>query len=529
MRSLFAALLFGFFATNVFAQTGTKKNDPPPDYKELVTRLPATVNRGISPPSLGGAIVPVYQDPVTKLYYVAPMLLPDWSMLEDAVKAKCQGEVAAPQSVTIKIDFFRDSIRQEIAQRLGELTNAKVPKENILLYPYASIYVEISARSGLFPARQILQDPPLGHRQVNVQALKISAPRTFTAQFAAPCDELRNILAARDISGSFLAPFSDIAVNSFAVAYSDFVSSAQIKDIMREEKAQGAQVVKSSNSSESMGLNIGGHLGAQANGSDSSVVYIDTRTHLITANLLSSAASEFVKTLDVAKWTEFNNDKDKVADELLKFVLSNSVPVDAEIKASNDNMWKLTAGTESRSLTNDEMKQVLQNVSKQKLEFSEKAGGGIDGFKGEADKKFDGAADGDIKWEKQGSAWVPTGLRLYAISTDRLSQAARTQAVDVLVKSKGMLESPLDPVADQYIPKEELVQIIKKQISDITLTGEADDNWPQGRFWNNNPSNTVKYTCPPKNVLVGMEFDLASSAGLRTPTRYKFICRQITP
>ncbi|MHC2707827.1 hypothetical protein ACVIQS_000688 [Bradyrhizobium diazoefficiens] len=471
MRSSIALIILNLSVASAYAQ-GDDRKIGQTSFRELVTQLPATLMSGISPPSLGGVPVPVYEDKKTNLYYISPMLLPDWSALDNTIRSKCQPDTAEEQNVTMTLEFFRDSIRQEIALRASEVKKTKIEKEQILIYPYASLYVEVNARSGRFPRRQILQDPPLplDAYRIQVQALRVSPPRPYTAQFSASCSELKNILTTKDISGQFLAPYADVAVNSFSIVYNDFVVSEQVKDIFRDEKSRGGQIVTSSSRSSGAGLNIGGHLGAKAGGSDSTANTMDTRTRSITSNLVAGAAAEFTKNLLIMTWTEFGGNtpsREKVSEELLKFILANSVPIDAQIKQLKDGMWLLTAGTESRSLKDDELKQILEGVSKQTLEFSEKAGGGYDGFKLDVDKQSKGSDDADVKWEKQGAAWVPTSLRLYAVSSDRITQSARAQVVDVLVKNKGMLASQLDPVADNFVPNQDMMDIVRKEIAGL--------------------------------------------------------------
>ena len=306
--------------------------------------------------------------------------------------------------------------------------------------------------------------------------MRVSPPRSYTAQFSASCNELKAVLTTKDISGQFLAPFAEVAVNTFSVVYTDFVTSTQMSNIFRDEASKGAQTATSSSKAGGLGINIGGHFGSKSSASTGVITTKDTRTRSISANLLDDASAEFAKNVRMETWIEFGNanvTRDKVAEELLKFIFANSVPIDAQIKRIDAGNWSLIAGTESRSLTNDELQQVLEGVSKQKLDFSEKAEGEFKGFKGGADKKYAGSDDNNIKWKMEGAAWVPTNLRLYAVSSDRVSQSARAQVVDVLVKNKGMLAAPLEPVADHYLPNQDLIEIIKAQIGQAELQLKA--------------------------------------------------------
>jgi hypothetical protein len=57
----------------------------------------------------------------------------------------------------------------------------------------------------------------------------------------------------------------------------------------------------------------------------------------------------------------------------------------------------------------------------------------------------------------------------------------------------------------------------------------GDRNFPQSEFWTGQNPSHVNYTCPDRNVLVGMEFEMSSDGFGRHPSRIKFICRQLSP
>jgi hypothetical protein len=57
----------------------------------------------------------------------------------------------------------------------------------------------------------------------------------------------------------------------------------------------------------------------------------------------------------------------------------------------------------------------------------------------------------------------------------------------------------------------------------------GDRDFLQSTFWTSaNPSH-VNYSCPQRNVLIGMEFEMSSDGFGRHPSRIKFICRELSP
>jgi len=82
------------------------------------------------------------------------------------------------------------------------------------------------------------------------------------------------------------------------------------------------------------------------------------------------------------------------------------------------------------------MKQVLQGVFQEKLEFSEKAGGGFEGFKGEVDK----SPTVLVTTKSNGKRMAPLGyLRasVHVVSSDRITQSARTSGRRIFGKKQG--------------------------------------------------------------------------------------------
>ncbi|HSE37312.1 MAG TPA: hypothetical protein VLG74_08425 [Blastocatellia bacterium] len=58
---------------------------------------------------------------------------------------------------------------------------------------------------------------------------------------------------------------------------------------------------------------------------------------------------------------------------------------------------------------------------------------------------------------------------------------------------------------------------------------QKDREYQQPEFWNSQATTHPSFTCPEKNVLVGIELDMLGMSNVRSPTRIKYICRELTP
>lgn len=456
------------------------------DFQELVARLPANAIYAISPPSLKGAPVAFYADPKTNAYFVAPMLLPDWDALRAGIAQNCEGKSPSPLiEVKMQLEFGRDTIREEIATVAARKERKDITKDQIFSFPYAWISVRTGAKAQLnvltqkFPVRTIAEYPPDVKNSVEKRALMITSPEPYLAHIWGSCEELRYILENRDITGDFYAPTKSTQVNAFSVEYKNFAKSEQFKNLTRDETATGSEIVVSRAASKGAGINIGGHFGAKTSEADGKAEKIDTRTRTVSANLISDSGMTYSESLPIKNWVEFegqNVTKERVADELMKFVMRNSIPVNVQIARNDKNGWDLITPTQSRSLTSEQMKQVVESSSKLDLDFSEKVtigcpekseGGSANPYCGSGDKKFKGVDDNGIKWTQDGQSWIPTSMTLYAVSTDKLEQASNASIVDVLVKDGGMRVGKLQPVAVDLVPGSDLSAIIAKEVSGL--------------------------------------------------------------
>lgn len=90
-----------------------------------------------------------------------------------------------------------------------------------------------------------------------------------------------------------------------------------------------------------------------------------------------------------------------------------------------------------------------------------------------------------------------------------------------------------DDLAKYKSANDNLVKSLGARLDQLHVFANGPDQVKevhQGDFWNATPTNTVGWTCGGANsVLVGMEFDLTGINGVRTPTRYKFLCRELRP
>jgi hypothetical protein len=481
----FCALLFSSVAAFPQDAAGQSK------YQDLVTRLPANARYAPSPPSLKGSSIAFYADPQSNAYFIPPMLLPDWDALRSAVKQNC-GPGTPPNSVIeakMLIEFSRAQIRSEIASLVAAKEKKDITNDQIFTFPYAWISVRTGAKAQLnsqtqkFPIRTIAEYPPGAKDTVEARALRITEPDPYLAHIYASCEELKYILENSDISGTFYAPTKDAKINAFSVEYSAFANSKQFKSMIRDEKQVGSQIVVSRSTSKGSGLNIGGHVGAGQSDSESQQELADNRTRAVSANLIADSAMSFAQNVTIRKWTEFEGQDvtvDKIADELMKFVMKNSTPINVQIERLDQNTWRLLGPAIDRTLSSQEMKQVVESSSKFDIAFSEKAtigsseksdgGGSANPYSASVDKQFKGVDDNGIKWQQgDGNTWVPTSITLYAVSQDKITQASSASFVDVLVKDAGMRIADLQPVATDFIPGSDVLNTIKAEVAGLKV------------------------------------------------------------
>ena len=63
----------------------------------------------------------------------------------------------------------------------------------------------------------------------------------------------------------------------------------------------------------------------------------------------------------------------------------------------------------------------------------------------------------------------------------------------------------------------------------MLLNRGGDREFAQGMFWPGSSPSHVNYTCPDRNVLVGMDFEMSSDGVARHPSGIRFICRELSP
>src|SRR5262249_6099069 len=146
-----------------------------------------------------------------KRFFIMPFLLPDWGSLEASLKDNCSTPRLDPVQITLPLEFFRESVRDEVARIATKVSGSSIQREQIWMYPYAWLYVEINAASKIFSRRFVAQYPTSAKDfAVKERALRITAPEPIKASFSATCDELKSIFENRDISGKFYAPYTEM-------------------------------------------------------------------------------------------------------------------------------------------------------------------------------------------------------------------------------------------------------------------------------------------------------------------------------
>ena len=450
------------------------------------------------PPSLKGSSVALFYNSTTRKYYLSPMLLPDWEALREGIKNKCEGAAAPPLvEVNVLLEFGRDIIRQEIADAISKKENKLVTKDEIFYFPYAWIWVRTGLRSQInpqnkIPVRTIAETPPDAKKSIEARP---STDNGAAASACSPCGTLRRASLNFGEPRYHRQLLRSDQGNAGKLIFRRVFEFRQLRSVqkrVRGETQAGEQIVVSKSNSKGSGLNIGGHLGVSSGANENEARTKDTRTRTVSANLINDSAISSARTISIKKWVEFPGEDvtiDKIADELANFVLRNATPIQASIKRIDDNTWKLTSGSESRSLTNQEMKQVVESSSKLNIDFSEKATigcsekaeGGGNPYCGSVDKQFKGVDDNGIKWQQEGAQWVPTSMTLYAVSQDKVSETSTQSVVEVFAKDGGMLVASIQPVAVDVVPGSDVSLIIQKEVA--ALKAQINNTLPKLDFF----------------------------------------------
>jgi hypothetical protein len=93
--------------------------------------------------------------------------------------------------------------------------------------------------------------------------------------------------------------------------------------------------------------------------------------------------------------------------------------------------------------------------------------------------------------------------------------------VDTLVKS-------MQAAAASLATNPQFVKDVTNKLQISLVDRGKDRTFETGEFWTSASDTQVNYTCPDKNVLVGMEWTMRGINSVRTPARIKFICRELT-
>ncbi|APO52371.1 hypothetical protein LUI11_38575 [Bradyrhizobium diazoefficiens] len=478
-----------FTASAQAPSSNVNSSGNPGIYKLMDARLPDTPKYSIAVESLAGAQVGLYEDPDTakKRFFIMPFLLPDWNALKQTITSNCPSAQDTPVAVALPLEFFRETVRDEVAKAASRISGTQIQREQIWMYPYAWMYVEVNAADKAYPRRIVAQYPTTAKDfAVKERALRITPPEPVVATFTASCDELRRMYDTKDISGKFYAPYTEMKKNIFSVTYRDFEGSESFRSIVREESASGDQAVRSTASAGGFGFNFSS-FGGGAKKSDAETRVVDTRKRFVSSNLVADAAKTFAKTLNVVSRREFESkgyDLAALAEELRNFVIKNSRATAARIERLDNNTWQLVTPEITRTITNDQMKQVVTSSDKYNIEFGQKTSiGCASGDKKDGEDKKDGAAganpycvsvdkntkfadDNQITWDKQGETWIPTSVVLYAVSAEQISDSVDFQIVDSLAAESGILQTELQPVVKQHILPADLKQLMDEGFQD---------------------------------------------------------------
>ncbi|PDS27754.1 hypothetical protein EFQ99_33840 [Rhizobium vallis] len=412
---------------------------PSPQY-QLDSRLAHNPFVRVNPLKLNGVDYVLYKDPdsTQDRYYMLPFLLPNWTSFKQSLESGCNAGGAGKKIVVrIPLEFSRAGVTDEIAALASEASGHPVVPAKIFSYPYIYIGVKTGVRSnGDYPERIVAQFPS------EIGTVYDRPPDAIDAVIGATCAELRYIYDARDMRAVVYAQQQEIQENIFSATYKGFESSDAFRKIFDKETAQGGIQAYSDQSSSGFGLNIGGHLGFGSSSSQGGIREEDTRTRTISGKIISSAASKFAQNLSVFKRQEFEAKGSKVEEEITKLVLSSAIHISGRLERTDSKNWKLSAGAESRALTSDQLKRIIESDNKYGLKFSENDEVSCTSgnpYCGSVEKQTDFTDDNKIHYEGSGNGmWIPTSIDLEVVSIDAVANSVEASFVDQLVKGSAV-------------------------------------------------------------------------------------------
>jgi hypothetical protein len=252
----------------------------------------------------------------------------------------------------------------------------------------------------------------------------------------------------------------------------NFIEIKQVADLTRKETQTGGKEIQTLSSGAGVGLNLAGHVGLQGFSNNGKTNSIDTTSRLITANIIADLAQQFSKSVTVTYWREHGGSEEELktlANKLSDFVLDQSTKVEASFVKGQDQTWSLTVGnTVLRSLSNEQMKQLVESSTNPKLNFTDKANVSYAGASAGDDKTFNGTDETKIKYtEDADHKWTPTGITLYALSTGTLKEGFDARIMEYFAKDGGLALDYVEPVLKIVVPGTDLSDVIKSEINNV--------------------------------------------------------------
>lgn len=380
---------------------------------------------------LGNAI-DLYADdskPTNIRYYPLFYVFPDWSKANEDLKAVCSKPEDASKTTEILVDVEVTSnrVQQEIIQ--GESPPTALPpwpaftRSNIVLYPYNWIEIYVGASS--FPEpRLVYQWPPPAI--ASLQTRISIAPPPIRIPVKGTCLEIRHILDFYDISGRLIAATRQFKVQSITAAMKDFTNSQEFDDMLSNATQSGAIKVTTSGQSDGVGLNLGGILGGGTSSSSQTAQTEDTRTRAVTANIVSSAVTNFMSRVQTRTFCETNTCSQDVS-ALIQLIIGRADKVVARAIEKEDGSFGLVSDAFKGTLSKEDVKLLMNTSDDSRLKFGEKATGNVTvagvTAGGSDEKNFEGGDTRGIQWSKDSKdEWVPTSVKLYLIRASQIKQ-----------------------------------------------------------------------------------------------------------
>jgi hypothetical protein len=269
----------------------------------------------------------------------------------------------------------------------------------------------------------------------------------------------------------------------------DFTKSKEFEDMFSNATQSGVITITSSGKSNEAGLNLGGIFGGNSSNSSTTDVVDDSRRRAVTANILSSAVTQFTSKLATTSFCEGETCAQDQASTLIQLILGRAKQVSATAKEKEDGSFDLAAEGFEASLSKEDVNALVKTSDDSKLKFSDKSAANASyagvSAGGSDDKSFESGDTRGIEWSKNAkNEWVPTSVKLYVIREGQIKQDISVQQLAIVAgPQQSGRPVPLATIA----PPNDLTSAVEDAVATNEQQSEVDFGYllrgpPQYKF-----------------------------------------------